>query len=91
MSTPCEIPIKVLEEVNKLLEPHRNKIVGLVLRDWDTANVEIVALETLFDNSKVQNRMLVVSEFQELMNPTKSCVQLGMQTFIKAINTPHRH
>jgi len=88
---PRTIPPKVLEAAEEYLKQCcKYKIVGLVLRDHDTANVEIISHETLSDDSKVQNRMLVVPEFTELMEPTNPCVQLGLQRLVKQIQNANR-
>ncbi len=81
----CKIPERVLADINKNWD-HNWDIVGVVLRDNDTANVVIVSHETLSENSKVQTRHLIVPEFDELMEPTKSCMQLNLQNIAKSIN-----
>jgi hypothetical protein len=84
----CKIPEKVLADINENWD-HNWDIVGVVLRDNDTANVVIVSHETLSENSKVQTRHMIVPEFDELMEPTKPCMQLNIrQAFMDGRNNP---
>ena len=84
----CKIPEKVLADINENWD-HNWDIVGVVLRDNDTANVVIISHETLSENSKVKTRHLIVPEFDELMEPTKPCMQLNIQqAFMDGRNNP---
>ena len=84
----CKIPEKVLADINENWDLNWD-IVGVVLRDNDTANVVIVSHETLYENSKVQTRHMIVPEFDELMEPTKPCMQLNIQqAFMAVLNNP---
>jgi hypothetical protein len=59
--------------------------IGEVVMSADTGNVTIIVTDRF--TGKKTERFLVVSEFNELMNPTGDCYQNGMKVICEQITS----
>ena len=67
----------------------RNHVIGEVFMSPDTGNVTIIVTDQF--TKKKTERFLVVSEFNEVMNPTGDCFQNGMKAIFKSFRKLHCH
>lgn len=85
-----ELSIKSRECVDLLDQMDKKEMVltdakiGEVIMSADTGNVTIVVTDSF--TGKKTERFLVVSEFNELMNPTGECYQNGMKLITGKFN-----